>query len=165
MFIAHLAAGYLLTKAVVHKIPKDQSNHVKYFWMLGLLFSVVPDFDLFYFYLVDSRVHHHKLFPHLPIFWLPVFILVFTLAWALKHRAMYYAGIVCAANIFMHLLLDTFVGFVWWLYPVIDEPYYWILVPNQYRHWVMNFVFHWTFLVEILIVVSAFWMMRKKRAT
>ena len=75
MLIAHLPAGYLVTKALIRVLPSDNSIDTKHLLVFGLAFSVIPDLDLFYFYFVDSSAHHHKLFPHLPIFWLCVFFL------------------------------------------------------------------------------------------
>ena len=162
MLIAHLPAGYLVTKAVIKRLRFDSIIEAKYLWMLGVLFSIVPDLDLFYFYLFDSSVHHHKLFPHLPIFWLGAFMLFFALAFSIKSRALYYAGLVCGINVLVHLLLDTFVGFVWWLYPAIDKPYYLVLIPNNYGHWIINFILHWSFVFELIIVGSAIYSVRKK---
>jgi len=75
MLIAHLPAGYLLTKALIAKLPSHAALNKRYLLFLGLFFSIVPDLDLFYFYFVDSTEHHHKLFPHVPVFWLGVFII------------------------------------------------------------------------------------------
>jgi len=88
--------------------------------------------------------------------------IVFAIAATRKNKTLHYIGLVGAANILLHLLLDTFVGFVWWLYPFIDKPYYLFLVPNNYSHWIINFVLHWSFLAELLIVSAAIYMYTKK---
>ena len=58
MLIAHIPAGYLITRAVIKKLPLDVGIELKYLWVLGG--AIVPDLDLLYFYLFDSSGHHHK---------------------------------------------------------------------------------------------------------
>ncbi len=70
MFIAHLPAGYVLTRHLLDRAPAGDalSRRILAF---GLLASVLPDFDLLYFYLIDNRqTLHHLYWPHLPAFWL-----------------------------------------------------------------------------------------------
>ena len=124
MLISHLPAGYLATKIFINKVAMSKPIDIKTIWIFGLLFSIAPDFDLFYFYFVDSSLHHHKLFPHIPLFWVVVFIPVFILSRYLDNVRLFYIALVSSINVFLHLILDTFVGFVWWLYPIIDHPYY-----------------------------------------
>ncbi len=162
MLIAHLPAGFLVTKALIKILPSDNPVDTKHLLVFGLVFSVIPDIDLLYFFFVDSSAHHHKLFPHLPIFWLGVFLTVFAAALITKSKVIYYVVLICSINILTHLILDTFVGFVWWLYPLIDNPYYLVLVPNHFSHWIINFVLHWSFLVELLIVLTAVYVYAKR---
>lgn len=160
MLIAHLPAGiitsHVLTKRVSHKFTRPQ---IKKLWIIGILFSIIPDFDLIYFYGVSSAVHHHKFFPHLPIFWLGFFALAFALLKLVEYLKstrlhFYRAGLfIASCNILIHLLLDTFVGYIWWLYPAIDQPYFLVDIPANYSHWIISFVLHWSFIAEIIIVL------------
>ncbi|WEJ09073.1 hypothetical protein [Sinorhizobium prairiense] len=69
MFIAHLPAGYILTHCIARKNETIRSRALA----VGLIFSVLPDLDLLYFFLGDGRrTPHHDYWTHLPIFWLGV---------------------------------------------------------------------------------------------
>lgn len=63
MLTAHLPAGYCLSRVTGTSLPGALP--------VMLLFSVLPDFDLLWFYLVDNRsIHHHRYWVHIPAFWL-----------------------------------------------------------------------------------------------
>ncbi|HCU25257.1 MAG TPA: hypothetical protein DF383_09580, partial [Deltaproteobacteria bacterium] len=118
MFVAHLPAGYLGTRAFLRlfKKPaacrgdssKDKDLTPKFFLAVGLLGSVFPDLDLIYFYTLDHRQHlHHSYWVHIPVYWLAVFGLGW-LGCSLFRRptlVLYFA--VFCANVFLHLFLDT----------------------------------------------------------
>lgn len=148
MFIAHLPAGYLLTRYLQRK------RHIHRFLWVGLLASVLPDIDLLYFYLIDHKqtLHHHY-WTHLPIFWAVTWIILIFIFTILRRRDLLGIGILFFANIFLHLILDTFVGGMNWLYPFIDHDVFWVTVPATHTFWIWNFVFHWSFLVELAVVI------------
>ncbi len=151
MFIAHLPAGYLLTRFLQRKLKTT-----KYLW-IGLLASILPDFDLPYFYLIDHRqTLHHEYWIHLPIFWLSVSFLAVLIFFFTKNRRFLLISTIFLANIFLHLILDTFVAGILWLYPFSHVSLRLFTVPARYPFWGENFAFHWTFLVEIAIILWAF---------
>jgi inner membrane protein len=90
----------------------------------ALLGSVFPDLDWFYFYFVDHRRHHHHTYwTHLPIFWtlaIPIALLLLRVA---RTRRAFTLTAVFGGGAFLHLLLDSIVGQIWWLYPWVDEPF------------------------------------------
>ncbi len=150
MFIAHLPAGYILTKTLQKKF--DTSKYL----FLGLLGSVIIDFDILYFYLIDNRQNlHHGYWIHIPYYWMIMAVVTILLFWMLKKKDYVIASIIFFSNIFLHLVLDTIVGKIAWFYPLTDKGYYLVDVPAVYDFWVWNFVFHWTFLLEIGIAVWA----------
>ena len=158
MFIAHLPAGYILTKTIQKKA--DTKN---YLW-IGLLGSIFPDLDLFYFYLIDGRqTLHHDYWIHTPFYWLSIGIIIFTALWIFKKRDYFLPAILFFSNIFLHLLLDTVVGKIAWLFPLSDEAYYLFDVPAVYGFWVYNFIFHWTFLFEVGVVIWAAFVLMNNR--
>lgn len=55
----------------------------------------------------------------------------------------------------MHLILDTLVGGILWLWPVDNRSVSLAVVPALYDHWIMSVVFHWSFLIEITITILA----------
>ena len=103
MLIAHLPVGYLLTRTI-----SKQPFRWSVYW-LGLLGAIFPDFDLIYFYTLGGRQHvHHSYWTHLPIFWLGVGVIIYTLykLWpkvtAYKNLLIYFMP-----NILLHLLMDS----------------------------------------------------------
>ena len=159
MFIGHLPAGYILTK----KLQKNMKT-TKYL-LVGLIASILPDIDILYFYLIDNRQNlHHSYWSHIPFYWLIIGVIAFSIIWLLKKRNCYIAATIFFANIFLHLFLDTIVAKIEWLFPFTDRAYYIFDVPAVYGFWVYNFVFHWTFLFEIGIIVWASYILIKERS-
>ncbi len=64
MLIAHLPAGYLLGSAA------RQRSAAPGIMIVALIGSVLPDFDMVYFFLTGGKVHHHDYVSHWPLFWL-----------------------------------------------------------------------------------------------
>ncbi len=161
MIIAHLPLGYLLSKATA-KISNPRLN-LKLFMAVGLLGSICPDFDMFYFYFIDNRLHHHHdYWTHIPLFWYGVFLL---LAGIVKWLYPKYLPllIVFGVNIMAHLVADTLVGDIKWLYPLNDTYYAFFTVPARYQPWWLNFVLHWTFLLELSIILVAVYFFSKRK--
>lgn len=155
MFIGHLPAGYLLTHRLVRR-RNETTLSIKLVMSVGLTAAVLPDFDLFYFYLVDHRQNpHHTYWTHLPIFWLIMASVSASIARLLRRQDLLLLFLVLYANVFFHLLLDTLVGHILWLYPLSTKSLAMIEVPAQYNWWVWNFVLHWTFLIEVALWVAA----------
>ena len=156
MIIGHLPAGYLLAHVVhqCHSVAKVTNRKLVLF--AALIGSIFPDIDLLYFYLVDHRAHHHHTYwTHLPVFWLVLFALVLaTLAATGRRRAFTLCG-VFALSIALHLMLDSIVGDIWWLYPFIDKPYALFTVAPSQTAWLLSFVLHWSFLLELGVALVA----------
>lgn len=150
MFLAHLPAGYLLTRGL-QKTAKGS----RWLWV-GLVASVLPDIDLLYFYTFGQRqtVHHHY-FTHVPVFWLTAFVICLVGVGLMRRRDWWFVTLIFFANIFLHLVLDTFVGGIAWLYPFYDQSFVVVTIPATHDFWVWNFVFHWSFMAEITICVVA----------
>ena len=76
MIIAHLPAGYIFARAAGTKGA-----------VMGavLLASVLPDFDMLWFYLVDNKaMHHHRYYPHIPAIWLAIAAIILPIIYSLK---------------------------------------------------------------------------------
>jgi inner membrane protein len=150
MFIAHIPAGYILTK----KLQKYFKS-TKYL-ALGLVASVLPDLDLLYFYLVDNRQNlHHGYWVHIPFYWLIIAAFTFSGAYLFGKKKYLIPAVIFFACIFLHMVLDSFVAGVQWLFPITEKSFYLFTVPAVYDWWVWNFFFHWTFLLEVAILVWA----------
>jgi LexA-binding, inner membrane-associated putative hydrolase len=133
--------------------PTAQRN---IFLMLRLLGSIAPDLDMFYFYLVDHRQHwHHTYFTHWPSFWLGVIASSLIAGYGFRNRTLAFGGSILGINGLLHLVLDTHVGRIRWLEPFSNQWVYFFDVPARYHPKILNFVFHWTFVFEVTLLVSA----------
>ncbi|TCM59387.1 inner membrane protein [Acinetobacter calcoaceticus] len=162
MFIAHIPAGYLFAKAIYQKVQLGDIRYRSYMWVM-CVGAVFPDIDLFYFFLIDNQsVHHHKYFLHWPIFWLSLFLIFYLYALYRRYRSKVaiLGSLFCAVAI-LHVLLDTLVGDIWWFAPLINQPYALFEVTARYKPWWLNFIFHWSFVIEMLICLAAFVVYRK----
>jgi inner membrane protein len=150
VFIAHVPAGYLLTRRLEARWRTSGLLPV------GLAASVLPDLDLLWFDVVDHRrVLHHHYWTHVP-FWWGVIAATWCVGYAgMRRRSPGVGSAVFFGNVFLHLFLDTIVGGVAWLAPFSRHLYSLVTVPAGHRWWIWNFVLHWTFALEVLLVVMA----------
>lgn len=161
MFIAHLPAGYLLGVGL-------DSLKTRGVMAAALIGSIFPDLDLFYFYLVDGRQHnHHSYWIHYPIVW--VSLLAVTGIWLFCRRRSYAAlmAFVFSLGGVLHIFLDLFVGDIKLFAPFSERYYNMIPVKIEaiYQPWWLNFILHWTFLLEVGIAAAAIavWVIRRRR--
>lgn len=143
MLIAHLPAGYMLTRYL-------QSRHKtkKYLWF-GLAGSILPDIDMLLF----IPIHHHLLPTHWPLFWAGIAYICF-LVCIIRERG-YAAWTIFFSGVGLHLLLDCIAAPLFVAMPYLDYKVELITVPAMHSHWIWSFIFHWSFLFEIAIVISA----------
>ncbi len=144
MLIAHLPAGYVTARASgVTKGPL--------LWA-ALIGSVFPDFDMIWFLFVDhGAIHHHKYWVHAPGFWLILAALI--LPWLGKPARN--AGLIFLAAVLVHIVLDTHAGGIMWFWPLSDHLYTLIIVPATQANWVLSFILHWTFIIELAVIAIA----------
>ena len=129
--------------------------------LTGLLGSILPDFDLLYFFLADNRQHgHHGYWTHIPYYWTTLYLFSFSYCKMVHAGRLIVTGLsILYFNIMLHLVLDTLVGGIYWLYPINQSYLYLVNIQPQFQWWVWNFVLHWTFAVELLITASAVYTM------
>lgn len=156
MFIGHLPAGYCLTRIL--QIRFDGGNrqaHGLYLW-IGLICSVLPDLDLVYFYLIDHRQHaHHSYWTHTPFYWICTALVFLAGTIGTKRPVFIRATIIGILNIITHLLLDSIASKIRWLSPISDDGFGLFSVPSRYGWWVWNYLCHWTFTFEVMLVIMA----------
>ena len=76
---------------------------------------------------------------------------------ALNHVALaFFAGIA------VHLLLDSVAGDIKWLWPCSDRFFHLITIPASHSHWMLNFILHPVFLLEIMIWFAAPWLLLRR---
>lgn len=147
MFIGHLPSTYLATRATAPNIHRTTFIAV----MIG---SVLPDIDLLWFYLVDNRAfHHHDYITHRPFFW--VVLLVVGLIW--QNRAPRLGSVIAGlvAGALSHILLDSIAGKIAWGWPFTDFSQPLVVVAATQSHWILSFLTHWTFAIEVALVIFA----------
>ncbi|MFO1253312.1 MAG: metal-dependent hydrolase [Inhella sp.] len=156
MFIAHLPAGYLLTRWLAPRLAVA-ATPPRWLMAWGLFGAIAPDLDLLYFFLIDNRqTHHHKYFPHWPLLWFALLLLA--APWRRSGRVPVAAccALVFALNGFVHQLLDSVVGDIWWFAPFVDRSFALAQVPARVQPWWLNFVPHWSFAIELGPMALAF---------
>ena len=145
MFIAHLPAGYVLSSFL-------QRKSARFALLAG---SIAPDIDLIYFYTFGQRaVVHHAYATHMPWFWIICCLCGIILARLCK-KNMDTLFLAFFGGTMLHLFLDSFTGGIHWLAPLSDTELIFFTVPSVHSHWTLNFILHWTFWLEIIIILIA----------
>lgn len=150
MITAHAPSGHLLYKLwPSHKAPPLAAC------VIG---AVLPDFDLIWFFFIDNgAIHHHRYWIHAPGFWL-ICLLIFLPILSRVAPSWRLVGYAIFAGWFLHLCLDSIVGSIMWAWPISDHFFQITTVPARYDHYLLSFMLHWSFLVEIAIWASAAWL-------
>lgn len=163
MFIAHAFGGYLGSRLCLKSQLGEELSETRWigFMIFGVICSILPDIDLLYFYTLDHRQHpHHQFWTHMPFFWITVSLLVYAIGrWKFRPYALL-TTIMLAGGTFMHMILDSVAGGIYWLYPLSDTYFRMFTITPRFPWWVLNYIIHWTFLAEIVIVASALYVLR-----
>ncbi|MEP4037184.1 metal-dependent hydrolase [Pseudophaeobacter sp.] len=154
MLTAHLPSGYVLARL----LPERR-------WLLpaALIGAVLPDLDMLWFHFVDQgSVHHHRYWVHMPGFWAAIAALTLPVV-AIWARVLLPAAAVFFAALLLHIILDSISGGILWRAPFDDKLYALVEVPASQSHWVLSFLLHWTFLLELCIWGGAIYLWRRGR--
>jgi len=162
MIIGHIPAGYVVSKLLFARLEPFGVSLKSFLWA-GVLGAIAPDLDMLYFHLVDHRLHHHHTYAtHFPLLWGA--LLLACTPWLRSSSVKHCAALatIFSVNGLIHVFLDSIVGDVWWLAPFITKPFSFFTVPALYKPWWLNFIFHWSFALEIAVLVWAvyFWRYR-----
>lgn len=150
MLIAHLPAGYIIGSLARQKLPQARGAMLS-----ALVGSVAPDFDIAWFLFVDNGGVHHRGYPtHWPLFWALVAAVVVPLI-ALSAPRWKAAATVFFLAVLSHMILDSVTAPMHWLMPFDERAVELVPVPAAYPHWILSFVLHWTFALEIAICTMA----------
>ncbi len=162
MFIAHMPAGFLLARRYL-KSERDNAHYIK-FLIVGLVASIAPDFDLAYFHLIDNRQHpHHSYWTHIPIYWVGIYaLLVYPIYRFFGRLGIKLLSLFLICGL-LHMVLDSIASGIKWLYPFNTDYHGIWRIPAVYDWWVANYLFHWTFILELLICsLAAFIFLRDR---
>jgi len=164
MFVAHIFGGYLSARQCLKSFAKAESDlsPVKYYVIFGLLCSILPDIDLLYFYFLDHRQHpHHSYWTHMPIFWIGASVILYMFERLVMKKKQAPLSILLLTGAFLHLILDSVAGGIYWLFPWSETYFRLFTITPRFDWWVLNYIIHWTFLLEILIISVSVYVMRK----
>ena len=73
--------------------------------------------------------------------------------------------VILLLNTELHMVLDSVAGGIFWLYPFNQEYFRIFKVTARFDWWVLNYIFHWTFLLELLIITVAVFVYYQDRKT
>lgn len=131
----------------------------------ALMGAVAPDLDLdliWFFFVDNQQIHHHRYWVHIPVFWACVAAVVLGL---LRNTRWLGTAVVFFAAVVLHLLLDTISGGIMWAAPFHSDLMSLVTVPARRPHdWVMSFLLHWTILFELVIWALAIGLFYRRNA-
>lgn len=146
MLIAHLPSGYIMGRFV-----RERWRQPPGIMIAAMTGSIIPDIDMLYFHVIDGgRIHHHAYITHWPLFWAMTGLLSLSLVNWCSRLHLAATGTFFAAAM-LHMVLDTMASPILWLMPFDRQAFELVTVPARYKNWVLSFVLHWTFAVELLI--------------
>ncbi len=157
MIIAHLPSGYLLGRS----LPK-----APLLLPAALVGSVFPDISLIWYYFIDDRAYHtQEYWVHIPMFWLMVAVVTLPLVSRFARKYLP-AAITFFLGTLLHCCLDTFDGYIMWLWPFTDKAFtiFPFEITRHWGNWILNSIFRWIFLVEVIICCVALiaWLRRNR---
>ncbi len=151
MVFAHIPAGYLLANEFV----KRRRWPTILLWV-GMIGGTFPDIDILYAQVTNREfLDHHVFLTHLPVFWFLLAAIVLTIILLARRTSWLPAWAVFFSAVILHLVLDTIITDTYWLAPFSWAPFRLVTVPDRYSWWLLNNVFHWSFLFEIAIIAAA----------
>lgn len=155
MIIGHLPAGYLLGRAF-SRLRLVEDGRPRDLVAASMMGSIFPDLDMIYFHLIDDGcTHHHLYWTHLPSFWITLGSAVLfagALSSRLRPPAALWSFIL---GVLSHLVLDSLIGDIYWAIPFNYEPFSLFTVEPRHSPWYLNFILHWVFAFELVLVACA----------
>ena len=157
MLTAHAPAGYAVSKLAVSMgwIPKSAASPRTAIGV-GVFAALLPDLDMLYFLTIDQRQHlHHSYWTHIPLFWVAVCGAAIIGSFLLRCHRIIPLIVLAGVNLLLHCFLDTIVAGILWHKPFSHRYTVFAEVPNVYPYTALNFILHWTFVLEVLVWLAA----------
>ncbi len=164
VIIGHAPTGYLLAHVArgSARISSVKPQRIVFAAVVG---SLLPDADMFWFYFVHDRQYlHHSYWTHIPSFWLGVGLLGAAGGLAARRQEFLLLWGVFLGGILSHLVLDSVAGGIRWLAPLSPHEFRMVEVPARHSWWVLNFVLHWSFCLELTLLLAACLVYRRRTA-
>lgn len=110
MVFAHAPAGYLVLRLFEKfwnkkKIFKKKKRLILY--LIGMLFSIFPDFDLFYHYFYSANIPHRQYVSHGIVIYVLLFLSIYFVGSIFKKQFIKSLAWVILIGVLTHLFLDT----------------------------------------------------------
>lgn len=120
MYYAHIPAGYITSKLLLGRFSKYPLSH-KLFIFFGILGAIAPDFDFLYYIFSPRGQGHHAYITHFPVFWATLLAFSYVCLKIDNKRHQWPSmSVVFTFSGFIHIVLDTLVGHIFWLDPFVD---------------------------------------------
>ncbi|KMW60503.1 membrane protein [Candidatus Rhodobacter oscarellae] len=160
MIIGHLPSTYLAFRFLT---PKSWPRS---FVLGGVIGGVVPDIDMLWFFTIGAQqVHHHNYLTHRPALWVGLLIAALLFGWSRGRMPALVIGLALGAV--LHVVLDSVAGNIAWAWPLSDHAHPLVVVEATHSHWILSFINHPYFQVEIAVTLIAIavylWDRRKTR--
>lgn len=124
MVFSHGPAGFTITWATQKLWKKGLNSRQKVcIYILGVIFGLLPDVDVVYYYLISATHLHRENITHSPILYLALFILVFVFSLVLKNKFIKSISFIFLFSTFFHLILDSTTAGVPWFFPLSKNLY------------------------------------------
>jgi hypothetical protein len=176
----HIAAGYLTAKIALKIIKPDlNTGEIDNLLLWGAIFGAAPDLDLSYntlhpakktINLADCRddQSHRKHFTHAPLIWLAAFLVILSIALAIKNVFSTSLAILLWFCSWTHFALDSLEDGIRWFWP-FNKKFFRVknieLLPentsggnlDQFFRFLKQYTkkFKLTFYLEIVLVLAA----------
>ncbi len=172
----HISGGYLATRAILYLVPiatSFSSTQIIILYIVGIIASEGPDFDLIKFFFehksikLQKKDSHRKYISHTPIFWLVISFAIILIGYIFGNSFVSIIGLIILGGSWSHLIFDSLEYGIMWLWPfshkfysihsVTEEDineqkgtisYYWTFLTKYY-------IRRWTFYLEIIVTFIA----------
>lgn len=166
----HLAAGYLVSKALIQvgAFPLSAQEY-NVAIATGMIASVIPDLDLIYFFFknksakLQDDTSHRTLYSHAPFLWALVGILIYMFA---STEVIKVSGLALWLGSWSHFLGDSIEYGIMWLWPFSSKQLSIRRISNKgpeekafvrfyWKFFWGIYVRNWTFWIELGVIASA----------
>lgn len=120
---AHIPAGFIVCQLLIGRFKnRIQSYPLFFFW--GLTGAILPDVDYLYQTFFDYQNYdHHYYFLHFPLFWSALLICSSAMVFLHKKKQTTTIAFMFSLNGFIHMILDSIEGRIFWLAPFSYKGY------------------------------------------
>ncbi len=155
MIFAHAPLGYLTARS----IKQWWNSHPAWLYFIGALGGIFPDIDLFYFYVFNATQNHrqfptHSVLPYLILFCISLF---------LRKKCIGKIGLVFTVGAFSHLMADSLMGRLVWLYPFSLQLYGLSSIPGYANSIMFSYGLTTNYTAELIVfIITGYTVFKKK---